>query len=144
MPTPWPQPLPLTTSCVAADAGAAPTRAQQTAAMTHRLLTAKTRQGIASSGNLHRSPGVLRRAVERVDRARLADRVVAAEERRLEPADRAREIVDLEAVRVGSADVDELPLVAAADDDSRLADIPRPRDLEPSVRAHDLEPLPQR
>src|SRR5579884_310001 len=39
MPTPWPQPLPVTTSCVAADAAPALRRAPHTAAaMTHRLL----------------------------------------------------------------------------------------------------------
>jgi hypothetical protein len=48
MPTPWPQPRPVTTSFVAADAGAAVASTQMTA-QTHRT---QTRQGNRASAGL--------------------------------------------------------------------------------------------
>src|SRR5689334_21507258 len=77
MPTPWPQPCPVTTSFVAADAGSA-TTSTHTAAMSAGPLT-KTRQGNRSG--LLRATGsrVLRvRRVLVANRGEIALRVVRA------------------------------------------------------------------
>ena len=59
------------------------------------------------------------RAVQRLDRARLADRVLAAEPRRAALADRAGEVVELARVRVGGLDRDLLGLGVRAQDPHR-------------------------
>src|SRR3954462_10517930 len=94
MPTPCPQPRPVTTSFVPAGAAGVAQRAQRTAAMSHRLLT-KTGQGTRSRDRLARLSPSLCRSIERVDRARLADRVGTAEQRLRVAANGPAEVVAL-------------------------------------------------
>jgi hypothetical protein len=58
-----------------------------------------------------------RRAVERVDRARLADRVLPAEQLLIFTADRGGEVLELELVPVDVLDRDAFRLAVAAEDD---------------------------
>src|SRR5437868_3309059 len=109
------------------------------AAMNPLRATAKPRQSSAVLGNpLWRSTG-LGGAIERVDRARLTERVVAAGERLLQPADGAAEIVGLEPVAVGPLDRDPLRV----EQDAGLVRAPRRGHSQRPVRADDLQALPR-
>src|SRR5437868_868399 len=109
------------------------------AAMNPLRATAKPRQSSAVLGNpLWRSTR-LGGAIERVDRARLTERVVAAEERLLQPADGAAEIVGLEPVAVGPLDRDPLRV----EQDAGLVRAPRRGHSQRPVRADDLQALPR-
>src|SRR4051794_5934668 len=143
MPTPCPQPRPVTTSFVPAGAAGGAQRAQRTAAMSHRLLT-KTGQGIASRRRLHRLSSGLCRFVERVDRARLAGRIGAAEQRLRVAANRPTEVVALRPVRTRISDRYPLARVSPNELEPGLARVPRPADADNAVRADSLEPLSQR
>src|SRR3954453_10103584 len=71
-------------------------------------------------------PAVAGRAVQGRDRARLPERVVAAEQRRPVAARRGLEVLKLERVGVRRADLEALGrAVGAADLDHRLAPVPR-------------------
>src|SRR3954451_23225328 len=80
------------------------------------------------------------RAVQRRDRARLRERVVAAEERRRVTADRRLEVLELERIRVRPADVDALGrAVRPANLDDRLAPVPWVVEEQRALVAHRLE-----
>src|SRR5439155_9138823 len=83
-------------------------------------------------------------AVERVDRARLAECVGAAEERRLDAAYGPAEIVALESVPIGALDREPLAIVPPPEVDARLPAAPRAGQVQAAVRADDLKPLARR
>src|SRR4051794_27803835 len=142
MPTPWPQPRPVTTSFVPAGAAGAAQRAQRTAAMSHRRLT-KTGQGTRSRVGLERlSPGLCG-SVERADRACLADRVGTSEERLRVTANRPAEVVTLGAI--GACILDRYPLgrVSMHELEPWLPRVPGPAHAEGAVGADCFEPLAQ-
>src|SRR5438046_4630878 len=77
--------------------------------------------------------------MQRLERARLADGVVAAEqELRLAP-DRSAEVLELEAIRVDSFNLDALDAVVAAQLDPGRDAVPRIVDEERSLAADRLE-----
>src|ERR671935_1562368 len=81
----------------------------------------------------------LRRAIERLDRARVADGVVPAEQRLVPAADRVAQVLELEPVGVLGVEVDALDGAVAAQLDHRPARVPRIIEEERAVLADRLE-----
>ena len=161
--------VPLNVGVVAATAGTATTRnAALTAATTdcshdspgsiagaqwfYAPAPASVSTGRAAGTATHVGDATLRgRAVQRLDRPRLAERVVATEELRGAPRDRVGEVVELEPVRVPGLDRDRLDLgrllAAGAPGDRDVpapVDPPGSLDDQHAVLPDDLHPLAPR
>src|SRR5579862_7766715 len=77
--------------------------------------------------------------VQRLQYTRLAERVVAAEQRLRLAADRVAEVLQLEPVRVRVRKLDPLDLVSAAQLDHRLRAVPRVVEEDRALAADRLE-----
>src|SRR5262249_44369843 len=80
-----------------------------------------------------------RRAVQRLERAHLTERVLAPEQRLRLAADRVAEILELEPVRVEPLDLDPLDPAAAAQLDAGVEAVPRVVDEERALAPERLE-----
>src|SRR5207248_5505163 len=80
-----------------------------------------------------------RRVVQRLERARLSERIVTAEEQLALAADRVAEVLELEPVRVLWLDLDPLDTALAAELDHRHGAVPRIVEEERAFAADRLE-----
>ena len=82
--------------------------------------------------------------MERLERARLRDGVLAAEEQRRASVNRICEVLELEPVGVRGRDGDALRSFVASELDAGRSDVPRILDMEAAVLAHHLELVAER